>query len=180
MLSKLLLGAVLTLGSIGYASASTETKTCDIFTQDQIKVLQFAHDKGKPYDLQWTLAAIAWQESSAGLKHKNPKADSYGIFGSLLTTVEARLKDKEFADSLRKVPLNRKQTIFLLKHDWEFSSEFALAELTYWQDRHKNDHRKTVSSYFGGNRPNTTAAKGYAKSLNEKIRFLKQTGCIHG
>lgn len=179
MFKKLLLGAVIAIGSIGTASASIETKTCDIFTDDQIKVLQYAHDRGKQYDLEWTLAAIAWQESSAGVKTKNPRADSYGIFGSLLTTVETRLKDKEFADTLSKVPLNRKQTIFLLKHDWEFASEFALVELTYWQDRHNADHQKTVSSYFGGNRPNTPAAKSYAKRLNEKIRFLKRTGCIN-
>lgn len=178
MFKKLFLGAIIALGSINYASASTETKTCDIFTDEQLKVLQYAHDRGKPYDLQWTLTAIAWQESSAGLKMKNPKADSYGIFGSLLTTVEARLKDKEFSDSLSKVPLNRKQTVFLLKHDWEFASDFALAELLYWQDRHDGNHRKTISSYFGGNKPNTKAARNYAKRLNDKIVFLKNTGCI--
>lgn len=181
MLKKLILGATLIVGSLSTANAAVSAPLiCDIFTKDQVTALQYAHDKGKQHDLQWTLAAIAWQESSAGQVLKHPKAHSYGVFGNWLPTVEARLKDKEFAESLGKVPLNRSQTIFLLQNDWEFSADLALVELNYWKQRHNGNHHKTISSYFGGNKPNTPAAKSYAKRLEGKIRYLKQTGCIHG
>ena len=163
------------MGSIGFANSAP--MQCE-FSKEQVKVLKYAYKRGKPHDLQWTLAAIAWQESSAGVKLKNPKADSYGIFGSLLTTVEARLKDKEFTQSLSKVPLNRKQTVFLLKNDWEFASDFAIVELTYWKDRRSDNHRQTVASYFGGNKPNTKAAQRYADTLGKKIQYLKTSGCL--
>ena len=163
------------MGSISFAHSAP--MQCE-FSENQVKVLKYAYNRGKPHDLQWTLAAIAWQESSAGEKLKNPNADSYGIFGSLLTTVEARLKDKEFTESLSKVPLNRSQTIFLLKNDWEFASDFALVELNYWKDRRNGNHRQAVSSYFGGNKPNTKAAKRYADTLSKKIEYLKKSGCL--
>lgn len=178
MLKKLLLGATLAIGSMSF-NANASAEQCE-FNDHQKQVLQYAYNRGKEYDLQWTLAAIAWQESSAGLKMKNPKADSYGIFGNLLRTVEARLQDQEFADTLSKTPLNRKQTIFLIQHDWEFAADFAIAELEYWKKRHNGNHRKAVASYFGGNKPNAKAAQRYADSLNKKIIYLKKSGCIHG
>lgn len=180
MLKKLLLGATLAIGSMTFSvNANASVEQCE-FTSSQQKVLQYAYSRGKEHDLQWTLAAIAWQESSAGEKMKNPKADSYGIFGNLLTTVEARLKDQEFAATLSKNPLNRKQTVFLIQHDWEFASDFAIAELEYWKHRHNGNHRKAVASYFGGNNPNSKAAQRYADTLNKKIIYLKKSGCIHG
>lgn len=176
MLKKLLLGATIAIGSLTF-NANAGVEQCQ-FNDEQIEVLRYAYERGKPHDLQWTLAAIAWQESSAGVKMKNPKADSYGIFGSLLRTVEARLQDQEFANSLSKTPLNRKQTVFLLQHDWEFASDMAIVELQYWQKRHNGNHRKMIASYFGGNKSNSKAAQSYADTLNKKIVYLKQSGCI--
>ncbi|QHJ78834.1 MAG: hypothetical protein [Caudoviricetes sp.] len=170
---KSLLGAILILCS-GFASASPEQ--CKIFNDSQIKVMKYAYSKGKPHDFGWTLAAISWQESSAGLVLKHPKADSYGLFGGLLRTVESRLKDEEFARTLPKIPKTRKQTVFLIQHDWEFASEFALAELNYWKERREGN--KVLASYFGGYKSNTPAARNYAKTINDKIRFLKREKCI--
>ncbi|AIA64828.1 hypothetical protein AVV44_gp029 [Cronobacter phage S13] len=178
MLSKLILGATLAIGSLAFnANAAVSAEQCE-FSKEQVEVLRYAYNRGKEHDLSWTLAAIAWQESSAGVKLKNPKADSYGIFGNLLTTVEARLKDQEFANNLSRVPLNRKQTVLLLQHDWEFASEFAIAELEYWKRRHNGNYRKAVASYFGGNNPNSKAAQRYADTLNSKIIYLKKSGCL--
>lgn len=174
---KYLLGAIIAIGSLSF-NANASVEQCS-FSSDQTKVLKYAFERGKPYNLEWTLAAIAWQESSAGLKTKNPKSDSYGLFGSLLKTVESRLKkDEEFRESLRKIPLSRKQTIFLLRNDWEFSTSFAIAELSYWKERHNGNYRKTLGSYFGGNNPNSKAAVNYVNGITKKIQYLKKSGCL--
>lgn len=153
--------------------------SCEIFTKEQQKVLQYSYEKGKEHNLQWTLAAIAWQESSAGQKLKNKNSDSYGLYGNMLSTVNSRLKDEEFKKNLPKIPLTQKQTVMLIQHDWEFAATFALVELEYWKNRHSGDRGKMISSYFGGNKFNSKSAKYYRSCIDEKIRELKKSGCIN-
>lgn len=173
-MSKLLSG-VLIIGSLLF-SATSSAKEC-IFNQDQLKLLKYSYERGKEHDLEWTLAAITWQESGAGAKLKNPTSHAYGPYGNLLRTVESRLRDQKFVDTLPRVPLTREAVIRLLKHDWEFSSTFAIVELQNWERVHKGNKQQAIASYFGGYTPNTPAAKRYLSQVNSKIAYLKKSEC---
>lgn len=174
MLKKLILGVLFITGSL--VSSVSSAEEC-IFNEDQIQVLKYSYERGKEHGYEWTLAAISWQESGAGQKLKNPTSDSYGPYGNLLRTVEKRLKMEDSIEGLSKIPLNREQTIFLLKNDWEFSSHFAIVELQNWEKVHKGNKQKAIASYFGGYTPSTKAAQNYLKKLNKKIAYLKNSGC---
>lgn len=170
-----LLSGVLIIGSLLF-SATSSAKEC-IFNQDQIKLLKYSYERGKEHDLQWTLAAITWQESGAGRALKNPTSHAYGPYGNLLRTVESRLRDPKFVETLPRIPLTRDAIINLLKHDWEFSSQMAIVELQNWERVHKGNRQKAIASYFGGYTPNTPAAKRYLSQVNSKISYLKNSEC---
>lgn len=120
---------------------------------------------GRAYDLSYSLAAIAWKESSAGEFPINVNDPSYGVHGILITNalVYAGLKDTSF---------NRNKMAIQLVRDETLSAKFAVINLRFWQKVHGNDWRKIIASYNAGY--NTGAGSKYAADIARKVRIIRQ------
>lgn len=127
---------------------------------DQDSVKDFARDYGKPWDLEYTFQAIAWQESSYGVQLDNgndPGGGSYGYFGITIELAVEKLpwlnnKDVNYIIDYIKVPeinaylcLRKLITAGCFRRDW----------MTVWMR-------------YNGNDP------GYAIEIRDKILIIKK------
>lgn len=140
------------------------------FDENQIEVMRNAWFAGADRNYGWTLAAIAYKESSAGNNMVNWKGPAFGPFQNLLRTVANR---QGVTTDRGKITL-----MYRLVEDFDFATEAALIELEYWRKRHKGDWNLAVQSYFGGNTPTTSKAIAYRKDITKKIKFLRTNECL--
>lgn len=132
------------------------------FTKDgKYKTHETVHKSG----LGYIMAAIAWQESSAGVNTGagKQKHHSYGMFQNYLPTVRNRAA--QFKSNLTDTEIKN-----LLK-DRKQSAKWAYIELSYWLDVHNGDIRKAVSSYNSG--WDVKAGNKYASNVIDKANYLK-------
>lgn len=148
------------------ANAGMFNNKCDIFSSSQLITLQQAYYSGEKYDYGWTLAAMAWRESSAGVKPINWSDPSFGPFHALITTVSKRYG--------AVTPLDELELANRLVYDFDFAVEAAVSELDYWKEVHHGNWRKIWASYNGGWKGN----QEYATDIAKKIRFLQNNKCI--
>ena len=141
------------------------------FGEDQLIVLKDAYFAGADRDHGYTLAAIAWQESSAGRNLVNPAGPAYGVFQNLSSTVTRRL-----AQSGINIPRNKVATRLITDFGW--SAEQAMAELDYWKGRHNGRWDRMIASYYAGGNWSHSAGQGYLQIIRTKVQFLKQNGCM--
>lgn len=153
------------------------------FTDTQKYNLSYAYHYGKGYDLMGNLrdvddpqfleqrhlgtlfAAIAWEESSAGINTgRNKKGHhAYGMFQNLYRTVTSKLDH-------RGIPFRH----WYLKQDLErksSSAEWAMDELHYWLNVRKGNIRVALASYNAG--WNYRSGLQYADRVLKKNRELK-------
>lgn len=167
-----LVAITLALGLSGNANAAKYNfEQCKRFSDSQIEILRDAWFAGADRDYGWTLAAIAWKESSAGDKLVNPAGPAFGVFQNLSSTVTRRLHQEG-------TKITRRQVEVKLIGDFGFAAEMAMAELDYWKMRHNGNWNKSIQSYYGGNTPNSAVAQAYRADIVKKIRFLRVNGCI--
>ncbi|MBF84573.1 MAG: hypothetical protein CL489_08875 [Acidobacteria bacterium] len=143
--------------------------SCTAFDFNQRNVLQRAYDYGVEYDMGWSLAAIAWKESSAGRNMANWNDPSVGVFHNLLKSVAKR--EGVYGNEEKEVIL-----IVRLMHEFEFSAKHAVLELKYWQKQYGKDWRKIWSSYNAG--WNWFNGIKYSDDIANKIQYLKRNKCI--
>ncbi|ANA49461.1 hypothetical protein BI049_gp107 [Salmonella phage vB_SnwM_CGG4-1] len=133
---------------------------------------QFSKDgKYKTHDkrynnngLGYIMAALLWQESSAGLNTKGKSGhQAYGMFQNYLPTMRERTKQIgwNMTDLQIKTMLNKRSN----------SASWAYIELSYWLNRHDGNIRKAIASYNAGN--NWKAGNKYASQVIEKANYLK-------
>jgi len=146
----------------GVAGAEGKPKTS--FSETQKKVLTFSYYFGSQVGLGYELAAIAWNESSAGLLLKNKQAPSFGIYQIYLPTAYKLAKQKGYKISKKKLRQ-------LLLSDHELNASFALSILTYFLKHHNGSLEEALASYYAGF--NTDKGKGYARSVLSKMEYLK-------
>lgn len=154
------------------------------FTDMQKYNLSYAYNYGKGYGLTGELrnvddpnfwnqrhlgtlfAAIAWEESSAGLNTgRNKKGHhAYGMFQNLYTTVTSKLDERgiPFRHWYLKKDLERKSS----------SAEWAMDELRYWLAVRKGNIRIALASYNAG--WNYRAGLKYADRVLAKNQNLKR------
>ncbi|QZI90406.1 hypothetical protein MYOV003v1_p0082 [Vibrio phage 207E48.1] len=150
---------------------NTTAATCPVdFGQDQIEVLQFSYDMGKHEDLGWTLAAIAWKESSAGrelvrIDGESYKMVSYGIYHSLLKYASKRAGCKSRACEGKVVQD--------LMTDPVKAAEEAIRVIQYWQGYHGKDNWKAVWRGYNDGFQKSDAGYNYADNIAQKVRYLK-------
>lgn len=153
------------ISTSGYAS----TDGCSIFNESQRALLQAAYEQGKPRNYGYSLAAMAWKESSAGVQPINWNDPSFGPYHALIKTVSNRYKAKdqyeEFALASR------------LMHDFKFASEAAMDELDFWNKVHKGNWMKIWQGYNGGY-SNSRDSKTHANNIAGKVRFLIANKCV--
>lgn len=138
-------------------------------SQGQIQVLRDSFEHGKPYGLSYSLAAIAWQESSAGVSLSNPHDPSAGAHGIMLYKV-LRHFEMEYSEPSLKLAEE------MLASNLPLSLHFSTSELQYWQGRHGTESWMDVwASYNAGNNWMYSAGQMYAHKIRDKITTLK--GC---
>lgn len=164
ILSLVMLFFLLPLAHAGTCEARSELSV------KQMRTVERAYQAGLPHNLGYSLAAIVWQESSAGLFLINSSEGSYGPFQINLKTALARVDGKNWSK-----PKKDWLATNLLRFD--FSVYFAIEELKYWQSVHGNNNwRKVWASYNGGWRYHKPAPQSYAQSIATKIQKLQ--GCF--
>ena len=126
-------------------------------TQDEIETLKEIKLEGQKHGLSYSLMAIAIKESSLGKYLVNVDTKDYGLYQAHLKTVIDR-------ENVKDNSWNRNK----------FATKNAIDELVYWQKIHKNDWSKVWSSYNGGWKYNSKAAKDYSQDIASIIRELKK------
>jgi hypothetical protein len=165
MLKKILLVSTFLVSTNASAMGEVCTKT---FNLEQLELMQASYDAGKTHDYGWTLAAMAWQESSAGEKPLNWSDPSFGPFHANIKTVSKRYGAE-----------TQYEEFYLaseLMFNFEFAVEAAVAELDYWKKIHKGDWNKMWGGYNAG--WNKSAGEVHAQRIINKISFLKRNKCI--
>ena len=168
------------------ALCSTAFGSEPTFSNVQLDNLHYAYNFGEQYQksgkekepqnrydnngLGYIMAAISWQESSAGTNLKAKAGHhSYGVFQNYLPTVKARAKldGKNLSDSEIKRMLKSRRV----------SAEYAYTELSYWLNIHNGNMRKALASYNSG--WNVKNGNVYASNVLEKAYFLKTNKMLH-
>ena len=138
----------------------------------QMSVVKEAYRYGKPHDLGYSLAAIAWKESNAGkwLVNVAKGERSFGPFHISLESATRRTGDGRLTDFQKNVLAS---SLLGLR----FSSTYAIMELEYWQKIHgENAWRNIYASYNGGWNYKKALPQAYASDIIEKMKKLK--GCF--
>jgi len=152
------------LPTLAIATTSCPYLKADGLSQDQIKVLHRAFTAGKPKDMSYSLAAIAWKESSAGKYLINIQDPSFSAFHITINNAIAYLKwtDTNF---------NRNRAAQLLIEDFQLSAEFAMINLQFWKDNYGNNWHKIWASYNAGY--NWSNGVEYSNDVASKIQKIK-------
>ena len=136
-------------------------------TPQEIKTLNEIKAHGKENGLSYSLMAIAIKESGLGKYLVNVDTKDYGLYQANIKTVISR-------ENAPDTSWNRNVLAMKLISDFQFATKNAIDELSYWQKVHNNNWSKVWSSYNGGWRYNSDAAKQYSKDIATIIRELKK------
>lgn len=146
---------------------------CNVdFGFDQLSVMTQAYDYGKAFGYEYSLAAIVWQESSAGrrpvggidnAKRLGYQYMTYGPFHTLLKTAIKREKCKNI--SCESAVVGKLMT------DFDYAAKNAVAELAFWERVRKGNWLKIWGSYYAGYTDN--GSMEYALKIRDKVRYLK-------
>ena len=136
-------------------------------TPQELNTLKEIKEHGKKNGLSYSLMAIAIKESGLGKYLVNVDTKDYGIYQANIKTVFSR-------ENAQDTSWNRNVLAMKLITDFQFATKNAIDELTYWQKVHNNDWTKVWSSYNGGWRYNSDAARQYSKDIASIIRELRK------
>lgn len=136
------------------------------FNNDQKRILSHAYAYGKPYDLGYSLPAIAWEESSAGQVLLNPDDPSAGIYQNHVVYALNR-------EGLKNNYANRSHLLLKLATDEIKSTAHGLSELLHWVGRRDN-WKDVWASYNGGKNYDGSQAQSYANRVYKKVKILKK------
>jgi hypothetical protein len=136
-------------------------------TPQELNTLKEIKEHGKKNGLSYSLMAIAIKESGLGKYLVNVDTKDYGIYQANIKTVISR-------ENAQDTSWNRNVLAMKLITDFQFATKNAIDELTYWQKVHNNDWTKVWSSYNGGWKYNSDAARQYSKDIASIIRELKK------
>lgn len=161
---RLLILSYIILVSLGFykLNADTEKEWKQLsFKQKEVIRTSFAH--GKPFNLGYSLASIAWQESMGGRYLINIFDPSYGIYHIKINNALAFEKAKNLSKFEKNIIAS------MLLKDHKYASAVCLSILRFWMNYHKGSWSKAISSYNGGMKGN----RYYLKKIKKKVRFLK-------
>lgn len=136
-------------------------------TPQQLEMLREIKKMGKASGLSYSLMAIAIKESKLGAYMINISSKDFGMYQANITTVLNR-------QNIRDTSWNRNVFASKLVFDFEFATQNAIEELTFWKKVHKNDWHKVWGSYNAGYRYNSKKARTYSREIASIIRELKK------
>jgi hypothetical protein len=137
---------------------------------EQQKFLYTIYQYSKLTRYKWTLVAIAWKETLAGVAMVNVfdggKNDaSCGPYHNLLSSVFKRHPE------WIKTKFNMNKICTLLIRNFSFATSEAVAELDYWYKKRHGDWMKIWASYNGGS--NLKKGERYAKDIYIRVKTLR-------
>lgn len=167
---------LLTLSFNSYAQNQTNKKHINLctkyhFDDGQLNVLKLSYLYGKPFDLGYTLAAIAWQESVAGKYLINVNDPSFGVYHILISTAASRAKVRG---------LNKNLLAYNLMMNQKLAAAFAIKELLYWKTslkRKEATYSNIWAAYNAGWHYNGRQGQRYSSNIQEKVRWMQK--CFH-
>lgn len=146
------------------------------FSPQQIKNMQAAYKYGasKPLkfngsrvDFGYIMAAIIWQETSAGI-NCGTGSHAVGHYQNLVTTVKSRMAK----DGVNK---SRAQIAKELKNP-STSAHWARVELSYWLDQHNGNIGRALAAYNAGWKYHK--GNRYSASVISKANYLKSNNIL--
>lgn len=163
--------ALIMLCCFAYAN-SDSCKNIQHFSKSQIQTIHYAYHYGKKYNLGFTMAAIAWKESCAGLYRINFDDPSAGIYHAHLPGVIKRHYKAKNTAFRRNVVAEK------LIRDPEFASKIALEELLYWKKIHKDNWKNIIKSYNKGfswqkSKGRNQLAENYYEDISKRVKILE-------
>lgn len=140
--------------------------------KSQIQTIHYAYHYGKNHNFGYTMAAIAWKESCAGLYRINFDDPSAGIYHAHIPGVIKRHY------KTKNTPFKRNMIAEKLIRDPEFASKIALEELLYWKKVRKGDWKEIIKSYNKGfswekSKGRNELAEAYYKDIAKRVEILK-------
>lgn len=160
---KYLLLFILTINSQLYACEALESAGLDF---DQKLVLRHSFEYGRPYDLSYSLAAIAWKESSGGRYRINLQDPAAGIH---MITIKNALSYSGRKDT----PFNRNKLAQELIENPNLSAGYSVINLNFWRSVYGNNWGLVWRSYNGGT-SGSKASQEYAISIAEKVNVIRK------
>ena len=141
----------------------------------QMYIMRRSYDYGKEHDLGYTLAAIAFKESSAGVRLYNWNDPSAGVHHVLATHVLNTL-------GMEHTPEHIEMGMEMLASNFYLSAHIALRELKWWIDRHNGDWFRAVRSYNQGHywrlpEGERVRSYNYARSVQGIVRLMERESC---
>jgi hypothetical protein len=123
---------------------------------------------GKEFDLGYTLAAIAFVESSAGNFRLNVRTNDLGLYQINATTAERTLG---IENHFEKLALHQR-----LIHDDKLAASIAITTLLHFD---KGNWREMLQSYNEGyrwrtNKESRKKAEAYANRVADTVKLLKK------
>jgi len=177
MIKRIMFVLILLVSLVVAQTTSSLEEEFNTFSSEQMEVLQRAYDVGKPFNLGYTMAALAWQESHCGKYVLNLQDPAAGVFQNNIKSVMARHMQKD--STVKDTPFQRNLMAQRLFNSFEFSAAEALAELEFWITvRGEGNWFKIWQSYNGGYWVDRTETRGYrtsykyATEINAKVNYL--------
>lgn len=143
------------------------------FSTSQMETMYRSFEYAREDDLGWTLAAIAFRESSAGVRLKNPRDPSAGAHHVLATHV---LNDFGMGHTQENINM----AMDMLASNFELSAHYAMRELKWWLNRHNGNWFLAVRSYNQGyfwlltDPKDRQRSYNYARNVQDTVRFMMQ------
>jgi hypothetical protein len=138
------------------------------FDEQQMQTLIKSYQYGLAYDMELTLTAMAWTESSAG-KKLGSGDPAFGVYQAYLPTIRNRLN----------LPIDHIVTSHLsdrLKEDESFYTAHAITELLFWKKKRKI-WWNVWASYNGGYRFDQYMPQKYALKIYQRTKEIHE--CRH-
>jgi hypothetical protein len=153
-------------------STSSQARQCPVLayeglTDNQMGVMYKAYQAGKEHDMAYSLAAIAWKESSAGKYMVNLQDPSAGAFHITINNALVYLKWED-------TNFNRNRAAQLLIEDFQLAANFAMINLQFWKDQYGSNWTKIWASYNAGY--NWKNGVKYSQDIARKIKKIKLCG----
>ncbi|MDE5603004.1 MAG: hypothetical protein K2I71_03675 [Helicobacter sp.] len=142
------------------------------FSPSQKEVLLQAYLAGEAEGFGYTLAAIAWKESCAGVYKMNFQDPSAGNFHAYIPGViklYPELKQNGFTQNMVGA---------MLVNDDDFAAKIAITELKFWHKEHKGNWKNIIKSYNKGyswqkSSQSNSQAEFYYKDVANKVKQLQ-------
>ncbi len=163
---------IITLLIALFLSQGLFAKECsewESLSDNQRKIAEWLYDRGEPHNLQLTLPAISWVESTLGEYRLNIRSGDLGIMQINYKTSENILGVTNY---FKKAELHQR-----LIYDDELNVTLSLDVLEHFKKVHKNDWKKMIMSYNIGNQKDEKNLKkglAYYKKVSYYLNILKR------